>query len=105
MRRQLPASLRCMHRCSANLCLLRHGKACQRSRKVCQTTMSMRKAKITYLYSYLHKLQAHARKANAQSRGPVVTTPDHVSQNVDFVAFTGTDNWVSGGQGQYCTAG
>lgn len=54
--------------------------------------------------SYLHKLQAYARKANAQARGHAVTPVEHVSQDVDFAPFTGTDNWVSGGQGQYCMA-
>ncbi|EXJ82167.1 hypothetical protein A1O1_08236 [Capronia coronata CBS 617.96] len=53
------------------------------------------------LSSYLHKLQAQARRANAQSREPPTGPADNVSKHVDLVAFTGTDNWISGGQGQY----
>lgn len=59
---------------------------------------------LTCMSSYLHKLQAYARKANSQTRGHAVTPAEHVSQDVDFAPFTGTDNWVSGGQGQYCMA-
>ncbi|RMZ91631.1 hypothetical protein DV736_g1127, partial [Chaetothyriales sp. CBS 134916] len=51
---------------------------------------------------YLHKLQVQARNAqNAQPRRSFVPLSDGASKDVEFVAFTGTDNWVPGRQGQY----
>lgn len=55
------------------------------------------------LVSYLQRLQVQARNSNAQSREIINGPTDNVVRDVDFVAFTGTDNWVPGSQGQYCT--
>ncbi|EXJ77315.1 hypothetical protein A1O3_09541 [Capronia epimyces CBS 606.96] len=64
--------------------------------------------RVTVPERYLHNLQAQARKAvAAQSREPVANPnpnpnpPDNIAKDVDIVAFTGTDNWVAGRQGQY----
>ncbi|KIW43387.1 uncharacterized protein PV06_04496 [Exophiala oligosperma] len=73
--------------------------ACVDARQAC--VYSDTEKRVTVPESYLHKLQAHARKANSQTRANAVTSAEDASQDVDFVAFTGTDNWVSGGQGQY----
>ena len=63
--------------------------------------------KVTVAERYLHRLQALARRADFQLRGLEPSALDHdsslnrVTDEVDLVTFTGTDNWVTGKGGQH----
>ncbi|KAH8802558.1 fungal-specific transcription factor domain-containing protein [Xylogone sp. PMI_703] len=73
--------------------------ACIDAGRPCNYSDSDRR--VTVSESYLQHLRAQAQKAEAGARNaasnPGISTP----KEVDFVAFTGTDNWVPGNQGEY----
>lgn len=65
--------------------------------------------KVTVAERYLHRLQTLARRADSQLRGLEQSglgnehdTSDSMPDEVDLVTFNGTDNWVTGREGQHC---